>query len=261
MKSRKVVALLLVMAAVLACVYVAIFITKSNNFKSTNNNYDSQESDFSDKDKKQPKKEESSVGSIIILKPDVDDAAAIKEEDMDTAEAVIRTRLDTEGFAEATVSREGNTGFRIEIPDCDDPINIASTLCTTAKLEFFDADGYAIMDGSRENIKGATALYGPVNETGKKTHYVQMSFTKKGQEEFYKATQIALVAKEGKNIISIALDEVIQASPTVTEAIDSDTCIITGNYDKESARLLATLINSGSLPFTLKVEKYYTINP
>ena len=258
MKSKKLIAVLLVIAIVLVSICIAVFIIKSNDSQKTDTDYDTEESD-SAKDKKRSEKEDAFNGSVLVLKPDIDDISAIKEEDMDAAASVIRSRLDKLGYAEAKISREDDMSFRIEIPNCDDPMTVADSLIAAAKLEFLDADNNVIMGGSKENIKNTKALYGPVSEDGENIHYIQLTFTKKGQEAFAKATEAAVNADYGKNYISIALDGVVQTAPTVNEVINADTCIITGDYTGEEAEKIVALINSGQLPFAFKVVEFHTV--
>lgn len=252
MKAKNVIAFLLVVAIIVACAYVAAFDVKIGNFRVP--------STF-DKDLGIRQGLDLVGGSIIVFEPDVEDLSKVTAEDMDSAEAIIRARLDAKNFAEATISRQGKTGIRVEIPEIDDPQEAVKMIGATAKLEFLDAEGKAIMDGSKENIKGASALYGPISETSGNVHYVQLSFTKKGQKKFAEATQVAVNAGEGKNIIAIALDGVVQMAPSVSEVINTESCVITGGYDSESADAVATLINSGQLPFALKDAELRSVGP
>ncbi len=201
-------------------------------------------------------------GSIIVFEPDVDENTKVTPEDMDAAEAVIRARLDSQGNTEATITRQGDRGLRVEIPNIDDPQAAVDMIGQVAMLEFLDADGEVIMDGSRQYVSGATKMYGQVNDGQSSEHYVQLSFTKEGQEAFAAATAKAVAESDAsRRIISIALDGEIQMSPTVREAIDSDTCVITGNYDADEAVAVANLINSGALPFALKDAELRSVGP
>ena len=252
MKAKNVIAFLLVVVLIVACAYVAAFDVKIGNFRVP--------STF-DKDKGIRQGLDLVGGSIIVFEPDVDDLSKVTDADMDAAESIIRSRLDAKNYAEATISRQGKTGIRVEIPEIDDPQEAVAMIGATAKLEFLDAEGKAIMDGSKDNVKSATALYGPVTEAGGNVHYVQLTFTKDGQKKFAEATKVAVEAGEGKNIIAIALDGVVQMAPTVQEVINSESCVITGDYDSEGAQAVATLINSGQLPFALKDAELRSVGP
>lgn len=254
MKSKKLVIIMLVIAIILAGI-CAVFVIKSNFHQEADTDYDFEERESSKK-KKSSKKEDSFDGSVIIIAPDIDDVSKIKADDMESAKAIIRNRLDSLAYVEAKISIEDETKLHIEIPNCDKPLDVANALTPMAKLEFLDADGNVVMDGSRENIKSANAIYGQVSEYGSSEHYVQLTFTTKGQEAFAKATEIAVNAEPGKNTIAIALDGAIQINPTVNEVINSNTCVITGDYTQEQADKVAALMNSGALPFAFKVVEF-----
>ena len=251
MKAKNVIAFLLVVVLIVACAYVAAFDVTIGNFRVP--------STF-DKEKGIRQGLDLVGGSVIVFEPDVEDLSTVTAESMDAAETIIRKRLDDQNFSEATVSRQGETGLRVEIPGVDDPQAAVSMIGATAKLEFLDADGNLIMD-AQGNIKKATALYGQVTEYGNSVHYVQLSFTSEGRKKFAEATEVAVNAEEGKNVIAISLDGVVQMAPTVEEVIDSDSCVLTGGYTQEQAQYVADLITSGQLPFSLKDAEVRSIGP
>ncbi len=200
-------------------------------------------------------------GSIIVFEPDEKYKGKVSTEDMDIAENIIRTRLDAKGYGEATISRQGKTGIRVEIPNIDNPQEAVDMIGATAKLEFLDGAGNPIMDGSKKYIKDANHQYGQTTEYGESQHYVQLVFTKEGQKKFKEATQAAVQAGGDMQIISIALDGKVQMSPHVNEVIDSESCIITGGYTQEEAVNVAELISSGQLPFSLKETEVRSVGP
>ncbi len=251
MKAKNVIAFLLVFVIIVACAYVAAFDVKIGNFRVP--------STF-DKELGIRQGLDLVGGSIIVFEPDVEDLSKVTNKDLDAAESIIRNRLDAKNFAEATISRQGK-GIRVEIPEIDDPQEAVKMIGATAVLQFINADGEVIMDGSKENIKSAKAMYGQVSEYGSSEHYVQLTFTKKGQDTFAKATEAAVNAGAGKNTIAIALDGVVQINPTVNEVINSNTCVITGGYTAEEAEKVETLINSGQLPFALKDAELRSVGP
>ncbi len=253
MKAKNVISFLLVVVLIVAFAYVAAFDVKIGNIEIP--------STF-DKEKGIKQGLDLVGGSIIVFEPDVKDLSKVTADEMGSAESIIRARLDAEGYSEATISRQGETGIRVEIPNIDDPQKAIEMIGATAKLEFLNADGNVIMDGSKNYVSGAVSKYGPISETSGNQYYVQLSLTSDGQEKFKAATTAAVAAKaENKNYISIALDGEVQMSPSVDVVIDSDTCIITGNYDAESAQAVANLISSGQLPFSLKDAELRSVGP
>ena len=252
MKAKSIIAFLLTLIIIASCAFIAATDFKIGNFRVP--------STF-DKDKGIRQGLDLVGGSIIVFEPDVEDLSKVTAEQMDSAEAIIRARLDSKNYTEATISRQGKTGLRIEIPEIDDPQEAVKMIGATAKLEFLDADGNLIMDGSKKYVKGAKGLFGPIDETSGNVHYVELTFTGEGQKKFAAATEKAVNAEAGKNIIAIALDGEIQMAPTVQSVINSTSCVITGDYDSEGAEKVATLINSGQLPFSLKDAEVRSVGP
>lgn len=253
MKAKNVISFLLVMVLILAIAYISAFDVKIGNIEVP--------STF-DKEKGIKQGLDLVGGSIIVFEPDVKDLSKVTSDEMGAAESIIRARLDAAGYSEATISRQGDTGIRVEIPNIDDPQEAVKMIGATAKLEFLDADGGVIMDGSKKYVSGAVSKYGQISEGGSNEYYVQLSFSKDGRKVFKEATQKAVSASsEDKKIISIALDGEVQMSPRVQEVIDSDSCVITGGYTAEAAESVANLISSGQLPFSLKDAELRSVGP
>lgn len=253
MKAKNVISFLLVMVLILAIAYISAFDVKIGNIEVP--------STF-DKEKGIKQGLDLVGGSIIVFEPDVKDLSKVTSDEMGAAESIIRARLDAAGYSEATISRQGDTGIRVEIPNIDDPQEAVKMIGATAKLEFLDADKNVIMDGSKKYVSGAVSKYGQISEGGSNEYYVQLSFSKDGRKVFKEATQKAVSASsEDKKIISIALDGEVQMSPRVQEVIDSDSCVITGGYTAEAAESVANLISSGQLPFSLKDAELRSVGP
>jgi preprotein translocase subunit SecD len=75
---------------------------------------------------------------------------------------IISRRLNDKGYTEATVTKVGSTGIRVEIPDVTDPSAVLDLIGSPAKLEFLDSDGNVFMEG--RELKTATAT---TDENGK----------------------------------------------------------------------------------------------
>lgn len=196
-------------------------------------------------------------GSTITFEAE---KADVTQEEMDSVEAVMRARLAGEGYTEARVSRSQSTPnrIRVEIPSVTDTQEAINLLGSTAKLSFVDADGNVIMDGA--DVKSASYKYGAIDETRVSTHYVELNLAESGVEKFSEATAAAAArATEGMNFIAIQIDDNIISAPSVKERIDSDTCIISGSFDQESASMLANQIKSGQLPVALNAIEDSTV--
>ncbi|MGN1030146.1 MAG: protein translocase subunit SecD [Butyricicoccaceae bacterium] len=185
--------------------------------------------------------------------------------DMASVQAMMTKRLDALGYTEATVSLSGDKRIVIEIPAINDPEEAVEVLGATAQLTFKDADGNEILNGS--DIVKAQAGYGKVSSTSiASEHYVELTFKEESVEKWTEATKAAANRASGENIISIQLDDSVLSEPGVGSeyaetGITGDTCVISGSFDAESAKLLAEQINIGQLPFTLKQVQMSAVGP
>ncbi len=196
-------------------------------------------------------------GSVITYEAQTQTAT---EEQMQSVENVLRSRLDSLGYNEATTSRQGEKKVRVEIPAIQNPQEAVETLGQTAVLTFRDSDGNIVLEGA--DVDSATASYGPVDETQVSAHYVKLNLKSSGVEKFYNATLNASQKGEGANFIAIMLDETVISQPTVKEAINNPECIISGGFtDASETGELAALINSGNLPFSIKDVELSSIGP
>ena len=219
-------------------------------------------------------------GSRIVYEavlPDGYDMSNLAD-DMQTAQAMIRQRLTSQGFTEATVALSGDNRLTVEIPQITNPEEAVQTLGTTAQLLFMDIDGYneymtalsedantdaaqyALLTGS--DISGASAQYGdPTGGASMQQNYVQVEFTSEGQQKFADATESVAARTDGYNQLLIIMDGQVISAPNVSERIDSESCVITGSFDQSSAQQLAGLIDAGQLPFSLQQAELRSVGP
>ena len=180
---------------------------------------------------------------------------------LDTVESMLRQRLDTLGYTEATIARVGTDRVRVEIPGIDNPEEAVQKLGSTAKLEFLDSDGNVILEG--KDVKEAIASYGQTSGASMGSeYYVSLSFNDSGRQKFAEATEkMAALASSGMNYIDIELDGENISRASVRERIDSDSCIITGDFSKDHAVYLAELISAGQLPVVLREIELRYVGP
>lgn len=196
-------------------------------------------------------------GSSITYEAQAD---SVTDEEMDSVKNVLRRRLDALGYSEATVSRQGEKKVRVEIPAIQDPQQAVTTLGQTAKLTFRDSDGNVVLEGA--DVKSAAARYGKTSETSPDQHYVELVLENSGIDKFAQATAAAAAKTDGKNYIAIMLDEEVISQPSVETTINSATCVISGGFtDSSETSELATLINSGNLPFSIKDVELRSVGP
>ncbi len=198
-------------------------------------------------------------GSTIVFKAQADNPS---DDDMSKVVNMMRARLDSLGYTEATVNLQGSDKVRIEIPSVSDPEEAASRLCATAQLTFVDYQCNVIKTG--DQIEESTYDYGATDSTSKSQYYVSLTFTEEGRTAFASATATAAaLASSGQNYIGIMLDDDVLMMPTVNEKIDSDGCIITGGGDgftRDDAKYYAEVISAGQLPFSLVQVELRTVS-
>ena len=191
------------------------------------------------------------------------------EEQLEAAQLVIENRLvalnvtDYELYVDPSSDslilefpwQSGETDF--------DPESAIQEIGTTAYLTFREGsskDGQLILDGSM--IESAAAQYGPVTSGGASEYYVSLKFTDEGAKAFGEATT-RLAASNGT--ISIWLDDENVSTATVNAAITDGEAIITSSasnpFTQDAGVKMARQINSGALPFALKVDSYSTVSP
>lgn len=185
--------------------------------------------------------------------------------DMASVQAMLQKRLDSLGYTEATVELVGDNRVKVDIPAINDPAEAVSVLGATAQLQFVDADGNVILDGS--DIKSATSGYGKLSESDMVSqHYVEVTFQEDAVDKWTEATKAAANADSDKNYISIQMDGSELSKPSVdskyaSTGITGDTCVISGSFDADSAKTLAEQINIGQLPFSLEEVSMTSVGP
>lgn len=187
-------------------------------------------------------------GSVISFQADAPNPS---EAEMDVAEAIFQTRLNSQGYSEARISRDGDK-ITVEIPSVFETDSAANLLGSMAKLTFTDSEGNVVLDGA-EDIKNAEYAYEPVTNGGNAENIVRLTFNDNAIEKFAKATREAAAKPEGSNYIAIMMDDQRISAPRVEKEINSNNCVIFGEFTTEGAKQLANQIKSGQLPFSLTV--------
>ena len=167
---------------------------------------------------------------------------------LDGTVSALRTRLTNSGFTEATVAIQGSDRILVEIPDVDDPEEVAEIIGTPAHLEFRDPNGNVVFEGNQ--ITEAGINYANEEQT---LYGVGFELNREAATAFEAATREFL----GQSI-SIYLDNELISAPTVNSVIAGGNGIITGSTSISSqesyqwAANLAMLIQSGALPLDIE---------
>ena len=186
------------------------------------------------------------------------------EKDMNTVQAMLRARLTAQGLTEANVVLQGDRRVTVEIPAIKNPEEAVQTLGKTAQLTFVNAAGEEFMNGA--DVESAKSAFSPIESNGPSVNHVELTFKKDAVSKWAAATKAAANATDGSNYIAIMMDEdaisvASVAQQYAAEGINSQNCIISGNFTAESAAELANLINIGQLPFTLSQDELRTVGP
>ena len=185
-------------------------------------------------------------GYYAVLTPK--SGATASSEDIDAVIETLRSRLDENGYTEATITRQDN-GLRVEIPAIDNPDEVMELIGDQGELQFRDSKGNVKVRG--EHVKEARSDY---DENGKPTVYLE--FTSEGATLFASATK-AIAAKEDgvENKLSIYLGDRLISSPTVSAEIPNGQATITGIESIDTAKTIASVIKSGSLKIDFQISE------
>ena len=185
-------------------------------------------------------------GYYAVLTPKSGETAS--SEDIDAVIETLRSRLDENGYTEATITRQDN-GLRVEIPAIDNPDEVMELIGDQGDLQFRDSKGNVKVRG--EHVKDARSGY---DENGDPTVYLE--FTSEGATLFASATK-AIAAKEDgvENKLSIYLGDRLISSPTVSAEIPNGQATITGIDSIDTAKTIASVIKSGSLKIDFQISE------
>ena len=203
-------------------------------------------------------------GTHLVYEADTKNLAPKdKAEAMVSLKNVIERRINSLGVSEPVI-QTGKIGDKdtvvVELAGVDNVNNAKSLIGQTAKLRFiaelmadpdgnpFPTDAATLVGG--EHLKKATVIFD--DSTG--LPQVSLKFNNEGAKKFADATRVNV----GKPIY-ILLDRQIISAPTVQGEINGGEAVITGQFIIPEAKELATLINGGALPVSIKVIEERTI--
>ena len=184
-------------------------------------------------------------GVTILYEADVPNPSI---EDMNSANNLLRRRLDERGYTEATTGREGLRQIRVNIPGVGDPEQAVAEIGRTALLTFTDEQGNILLTGA--DVQRARTQM-DAGQTGAGRIVVALDFTSRGAQLFEQATRDNIHRQ-----IFIFMDDQMVSAPVVNTVITGGNAIIDGGmtgFTREDADSLANSINQGALPFGLTV--------
>ena len=191
-------------------------------------------------------------GGVYAVYQAEDDGTGDFQAKLNSTISILTARLTSQGYTEAAIVKQGTDRIRVEIPDVQDPQQVLDLIGTPAHLEFVEPDGTVIFTG--EHVKEASPQVN--SQTGQ--YVVSFNLDSEGAVAFAAAT-----ARLIGSTIDIKLDgESLFGAypPTVEGVISGGTGMISGNYTFDSAKALASLIQSGALPMYIEQIEVRTIS-
>ena len=113
-----------------------------------------------------------------------------------------------------------------------------------------------------DNIDRAQASLESSGTTGVVTEWgVRFELDGEGSDAFAGATRAAVGAPPPQDRIAIVVDRVVISDPVVNEPITNGSGVISGGFDEQQAKDLATQLNAGALPVELTRQSVRTVSP
>ncbi|MBR5439760.1 MAG: protein translocase subunit SecD [Clostridia bacterium] len=187
-------------------------------------------------------------GYYAVLTPKADgsnDEVDIDKE-FDSAVDVLRQRLDKKGYTEATITIQGvgaDREIRVEVPALDENYEEVLEIICSAGVLTFEVEDSVKLEGS--HVKTSYAGY---DNDGLPVVYLE--FTDEGRSLFSQIT--GELAGTGKTL-DIKLDGTVYSSATVSEQITSNSAIISGLSDFETAQNIAAVVEGGRLEINFEL--------
>lgn len=215
-------------------------------------------------------------GSHLVYQADFSNIGNATRSDALTAvRDTIERRVNSFGVSEPLVQVQGQDQIVVELPGIDDVNKAIDQIGQTPLLEFrtqgeapaqeatvgpdgkvnlkpidpIAAAGWQPTGLSGKQLKKATADIQNSGKTGLGNQVVvRLQFDEEGTKLFSELTS----ANVGKQI-AIFLDGQVLSAPTVQTAITNGEAVISGSFTADTAKELATRLNSGALPVPIKL--------
>jgi preprotein translocase subunit SecD len=201
---------------------------------------------------------------------------------------VIRYRIDATGVQEITIQKQGESSILVQIPGVSDRSAIKNILSQTGSLKIHLVDmnvtnqdiidyklplGVKVLPMTRDKDEGnerkviqVPVMIQPVmsgemiadaySSAHMGKHIVNFKLTDAGTRKFAEITK-----NNVGNALAIVLDNKVITAPIINEAILTGSGQISGSLSFESAKQIAILLRSGSLPVPVKIAQETLIGP
>jgi len=219
-------------------------------------------------------------GMYVLLRADTSAIASDKRgEAISAALEKIRNRIDAYGVKEPSILPQGGDSILVQVPGVVDRA-IVNQLKQVGKLEFKlveeDKDlmtqalegnlpqGYELKEYADASIllhKEPVMVGSDLSECtmGFDTYgraEPHLKFTAQGKKKFAKVTE----ENVGRRL-AIVLDGVVKSAPAIREPILGGEAEISGDFSRDEATAIISVLNSGALPVPLSVEEERSVGP
>jgi len=232
----------------------------------------------------------------VVMKPQL--VQALKDRTVEQSIEAIRNRVDSLGVSEPQIQRNGLGGANqilVQLPGLDDPGRVRTIIQSTARLELHESRGgpypseqaaLAATQGllppgmellhGKERGQGQDAVYlvsrVPVvsgtdirdaregNKSDTNEPIVNFYLTPTAGKKFSVFTGAHIKTGPDPANLAIVLDDHVISAPGIEGQI-SDSGMIEGGFTPESAKDLAMLLRSGSLPASLHFLTERSVGP
>ncbi len=187
----------------------------------------------------------------------VEQAVSVNDSVMESAVAVVRSRVDGLGVSESLIQRKGSRQIIVELPGIQDPDEAVKLVGETAKLDFRKQDPKNPGKWLETGVVGSMLKDAKADIRGGSNDWIiQFSFNPEGAKKFGELTT-ELVGQP----LGIFLDGKLVSSPNVNTPITGGEGYIEGNFQAEEAQRLAIQLKAGQLPAPLKMVENRTVGP
>lgn len=179
--------------------------------------------------------------------PSVPNAAPTDPSDLNWITPELRASFD---------ALDCSTSFRVP-GQVDDPAIPLITCDVTGTEKYIlgpvEVEGANISDASNGTVQTSTGA-------STNTWAVNLDFDALGTEAFGAVTQRLFPLTDPRNRFAITLDGFVITAPTTQAVISNGSAQITGNFDRDSSKVLADQLKYGSLPIGFEVESQENIS-
>lgn len=190
----------------------------------------------------------------------IDKKQEVTRDLMESTVQLLNDRVNKLGISESVIDIEGNDRIRVQLAGVENQEQAREMLATSARLTFRDVNDTVLLDGSDVKEGSAKQDFDPT------TNAPIVTLSLKNPDKFAQVTADLAQKSVGENLLVIWMDyeegdsykaEALKedpkyvSAPGVSKEIPGGNVMITGNFTVESAKYLADIINSGSLPVNM----------